>query len=193
MNNLGTPIQIGNLNLSNRLVMAPLATWHSDVSGEVNEKHMIHYGERKGPGLVIVEATAVSPEGRLARTQLGIFEDRHIHGLKKLASLIQSNGSVPGIQIHHAGGQAPVETTYGLMQVPREPSNQGSVISRSTVPMDIWEPSSFHPSPIKEKTGMEALCRVASALFWKSILLWKKRLPEEPWSPYGWEPEKKMD
>lgn len=123
MNNLGTPIQIGNLNLSNRLVMAPLATWHSDISGEVNEKHMIHYGERKGPGLVIVEATAVSPEGRLARTQLGIFEDRHMEGLKKLSSLIRSNGSVPGIQIHHAGGKATLETTYGLM--PLLPSRQG--------------------------------------------------------------------
>lgn len=124
MNTLNTPITIDSLELKNRLVMAPLASWLSDESAEVKDSHIKHYGERKGPGLVIVEATTVSPEGRLAATQLGIFEDRHIEGLKKLADTIRSNGSVPGIQIHHGGSKASLKTTYGLMPL---------VVSKSAV------------------------------------------------------------
>jgi len=108
---------------ANRIVMAPLATWLSDESAEVKESHLEHYHDRRGPGLIIVEATTVSPEGRLSPTQLGIFEDRHIEGLKKLAQLIKDDGAVPGIQIHHAGGQATLKKTYGLM--PLVPSKTG--------------------------------------------------------------------
>lgn len=95
--------------------MAPLATWLSDESGEVNEKHIKHYTERLGPGLIIVEATTVSPEGRLCAEQLGIFDDSQIEGLKKLADILKSSGALPGIQIHHAGGRSTVEYNYGLM------------------------------------------------------------------------------
>lgn len=93
--------------------MAPLATWFSDESAEVNEKHMTHYRERTGPGLIIVEATTVSPEGRLCAQQLGIFDDSQIGGLKKLVEIIKSSGSLPGIQIHHAGGKSTVEYNHG--------------------------------------------------------------------------------
>ncbi|MBB6481644.1 hypothetical protein [Spirochaeta isovalerica] len=123
MKSLHTPLDIHGLKIPNRIVMAPLATWFSDESGKVNEKHLKHYGDRKGPGLMIVEATTVSPEGRLSETQLGLFDDNQIEGHKKLAALIESNGSVPGIQIHHAGGKATVKTNYGLL--PLVPSRKG--------------------------------------------------------------------
>ena len=103
--------------------MAPLETWFSDESGEVKESHIHHYHERKGPGMIIVEATTVSPEGRLGATQLGIFDDRHIKGLRELADTIKSDGAIPGIQIHHAGGKATLQTTYGLL--PLVPSIAG--------------------------------------------------------------------
>ncbi len=95
--------------------MAPLATWFSDKSGRVNEKHITHYGDRTGPGLMIVEATTVSPEGRLCAEQLGIFDDSQIEGLKKLAGIFKSSGALPGIQIHHAGGRSTVEYNHGLL------------------------------------------------------------------------------
>lgn len=115
MKTLLSSLTIENKTLKNRIVMAPLVTWLSDESGEVNAGHLKHYHQRKGPGLIIAEAVAVSPEGRLAATQLGIFEDRHIEGLKKLAVTIKNDGAVPGIQIHHGGGKASLKTTYGLM------------------------------------------------------------------------------
>ncbi|MBN2659053.1 MAG: hypothetical protein JXR86_18505 [Spirochaetales bacterium] len=123
MNSLLTPMEINGLKIPNRIVMAPLATWFSDESGKVNEKHLKHYGDRKGPGLMIVEATTVSPEGRLSETQLGLFDDNQIDGHKELAALIEKNGSVPGIQIHHAGGKSTLKTNYGLL--PLVPSKSG--------------------------------------------------------------------
>ncbi|MBI9098916.1 MAG: hypothetical protein JEY91_10595 [Spirochaetaceae bacterium] len=118
-----SPLTIESKTLKNRIVMAPMATWLSDKSGEVKVDHINHYNHRKGPGLIIVEATAVSPEGRLAAAQLGIFENRHIKGLKKLAETIRAGGAIPGIQIHHGGGKSSLETTYGLM--PLVPSKSG--------------------------------------------------------------------
>lgn len=115
MKKLLSPIEIENRILKNAIVMAPLVTWFSDESGQVNEKHISHYKERTGPGLIIVEATAVSPEGRLAATQLGIFDNNQIENLKKLVQIIKSSGAMPGIQIHHGGGRSTEESNYGLM------------------------------------------------------------------------------
>ena len=109
-----SPFQIGKLTLKNRIVMPPLVIWESDESAEVKNAHLEHYRNHQGPGLIIVEATTVSPEGRLHGTQLGIFSDRHIDGLQNLAAVIHAGGAVAGIQLHHAGGRATVETAYGL-------------------------------------------------------------------------------
>jgi 2,4-dienoyl-CoA reductase-like NADH-dependent reductase (Old Yellow Enzyme family) len=72
---------------------------------------------------MIVEATTVSPEGKLHANQLGIFDDAHLGGLAKLADIIDETGGVPGIQIHHAGGKATPEFTWGL--TPLAPSVNG--------------------------------------------------------------------
>ncbi|MBN2511164.1 MAG: tRNA-dihydrouridine synthase [Spirochaetales bacterium] len=117
---LSAPIRIGGLSLSNRIVMPPLVIWASDQSGLVNETHLNHYRERKGPGLVIVEATAVSPEGRLKGSQLCLFNTAQAQGLERLAEVIRRNGSVPGIQLHHAGGKTRSEYLYG--ETPLVPS-----------------------------------------------------------------------
>ncbi len=116
-------ITIGTHTLANRIVMPPMVIWKADQSAEVTQDHESHYRGSAGPGLIIVEATSVSPEGRLAATQLGIFEDRHIAGLSRLAGIIKDGGAVAGIQIHHAGGKATEKTTYGL--TPLVPSKSG--------------------------------------------------------------------
>ena len=97
--------------------MPPLVTWYADEQAEVTREHLKHYENSSSPGLIIVEAAAVSPEGRLAETQLGIFDDRQVEGLKKLADLIRNRGGIPGIQIHHAGRTATIEKTYGKTPV----------------------------------------------------------------------------
>lgn len=103
---INTPLTLGNKTLANRLVMPPLVIWQSDLSGKVTGNHRIHYGRTTGAGYTIVEATCVSPEGRLSASQLGIWDDSHIAGLSELAKIIKSSGSLAGIQIHHAGGKA---------------------------------------------------------------------------------------
>jgi NADPH2 dehydrogenase len=101
-----TPIKIDNLTLPNRIVMPPMVTFLSEDDGAVTPAHLEHYERSSGPGLMIVEGTAVSPEGRISRRQLGIYSDRHIEGLARLARIIHGSGAVAGIQIHHAGATA---------------------------------------------------------------------------------------
>ncbi|TVR67509.1 MAG: NADH:flavin oxidoreductase/NADH oxidase [Spirochaetaceae bacterium] len=100
--------------LKNRIVMPPLVIWKAGEAALVTEDHLRHYRQTvPGCGLVMVEATAVSPEGRLAATQLGLFEDRQIPGLRRLADTIREAGALPGIQLHHAGGRTDMIKTWG--------------------------------------------------------------------------------
>jgi len=100
--------------------MPPLVIWKADESGIVTADHVAHYARSAGPGLVIVEATTIAPEGRLAATQLGIWSDEHVAGLASLARTIHEGGALAGIQIHHAGANTNLKRTYGLR--PRVPS-----------------------------------------------------------------------
>jgi len=81
---------------------------YSSEDGFANDWHLVHLGSRAigGAGLVIVEATAVSPEGRITPSDLGIWKDEHISFLKRIVSFIKGAGSVAGIQLAHAGRKA---------------------------------------------------------------------------------------
>ncbi len=105
MNILFSPLSINKTQLKNRFVMAPMCTKMSDEYGFVKDFHLAHYGARAigQVGLIILEATAVSPEGRITDLDLGIWCDDHIEGLTKLATMIKNLGSKAGIQIAHAG------------------------------------------------------------------------------------------
>jgi NADPH2 dehydrogenase len=111
---LSRPIDLGPLTAANRLVMPPLVIWKADESGTVTDAHLDHYARSAGPGLMIVEATTIRPEGRLAATQLGVWDDAQIPGLARLSSTIRETGALAGIQIHHAGGSTKRERLYGL-------------------------------------------------------------------------------
>lgn len=101
-----SPLGIQGLTLPNRIVMPPMVTFLAGDDGMVTRAHRDHYEQSAGPGLMIVEGTAVLPEGRIDRRQLGIYSDRHIHGLSEIAKTIHSAGAVAGIQVHHAGATA---------------------------------------------------------------------------------------
>jgi 2,4-dienoyl-CoA reductase-like NADH-dependent reductase (Old Yellow Enzyme family) len=100
-------IQIKSIELKNRIVVSPMCEY-SSVDGFSNDWHLVHLGSRAvgGAGLVIAEATAVSPEGRITPDDLGIWKDEHIAGLKRITAFIESQGSVAGIQLAHAGRKA---------------------------------------------------------------------------------------
>jgi len=87
--------------------MSPMCQY-SAIDGFTNDWHMVHYGTRAagGTGLIIAEAAAVSPEGRITPADLGIWNDEHISGLSRIVRFIHLHGSVAGIQLAHAGRKA---------------------------------------------------------------------------------------
>jgi 2,4-dienoyl-CoA reductase-like NADH-dependent reductase (Old Yellow Enzyme family) len=107
MSLLFSPLQIKNISLKNRIVVSPMCQY-SAIDGFANNWHLVHLGSRAvgGAGLVIVEATGVSPEARISIADLGIWKDEHIEKLKEITDFIHQNGSIAGIQLAHAGRKA---------------------------------------------------------------------------------------
>lgn len=107
MSILFTEYKLKDVVLRNRIALPPMCQYMAK-DGFVNDWHIGHYTAiaRGGVGLVIVEATAVSPEGRITPACLGLWNDEHIEGLAKIAKAIKDAGAVPGIQIAHAGRKA---------------------------------------------------------------------------------------
>lgn len=104
---------IGSKTLVNCICLPPMVVWAATESGHVTEYILQHYSGIQGVGLAIVEATAVSSEGRLAKRQLGAWSNDQIPGLKQLAAAITATGALAGIQIHHAGRNTKLENTFG--------------------------------------------------------------------------------
>ena len=107
MSNLFSPLAIKSITLKNRIAVSPMCQY-SSKDGFANDWHLVHLGSRAvgGAGLIICEATAVSPEGRISPGDLGIWQDEHIPMLKRITEFISSQGAVPGIQLAHAGRKA---------------------------------------------------------------------------------------
>ena len=104
---LFSPLTIRNITFRNRIAVSPMCQY-SSVDGFANDWHLVHLGSRAvgGAGLVIMEATAVSPEGRITPEDMGIWKDEHISFLQKITTFISEHGAVPGIQLAHAGRKA---------------------------------------------------------------------------------------
>lgn len=107
MSKLFTPLSIGEVTLKNRIAVPPMCQYTAD-DGFACDYHMVHYGSMAlgGAGLIIQEATAVSPEGRITPGDLGLWDDRHVEKLKSIVKFIEGQGAVPGIQLAHAGRKA---------------------------------------------------------------------------------------
>jgi 2,4-dienoyl-CoA reductase-like NADH-dependent reductase (Old Yellow Enzyme family) len=107
MSLLFSPIQIKNIELKNRIVVSPMCQY-SAKDGFPNNWHLVHLGSRAvgGAGLIITEATAVSPEGRISVGDLGLWKDEQIDKFKEIVDFIHANGSIAGIQLAHAGRKA---------------------------------------------------------------------------------------
>ena len=107
MSLLFSPIALRGVELENRIVVSPMCQY-SSRDGYSNDWHFVHLGSRAvgGAGLIILEASAVSPEGRITPDDLGIYDDGHIEGLEKITRFLMGQGAVPGIQLAHAGRKA---------------------------------------------------------------------------------------
>ncbi|MDE1148167.1 MAG: NADH:flavin oxidoreductase/NADH oxidase [Azospirillaceae bacterium] len=107
MSALFTPYTLKGVTLRNRIAVPPMCQY-SAVDGVTNDWHEVHYAglARGGAGLVIVEATAVSPEGRITPGCTGLWNDQQTEGMARITAAIKKAGAVPGIQIGHAGRKA---------------------------------------------------------------------------------------
>ena len=106
-------IRIRSVEFKNRIVVSPMCQY-SSTDGFANDWHLVHLGTRAvgGAGLIITEATAVKPQGRISPDDLGIWKDEHIVFLKRITSFLESHGAVPGIQLAHAGRKASVSAPW---------------------------------------------------------------------------------
>lgn len=104
---LFSPLRIREVEFRNRIAVSPMCMY-SASDGFANNWHLVHLGSRAvgGAGLILMEATAVSPEGRISPGDLGLWKDEHIIKLKEITEFIISQGAVAGIQLAHAGRKA---------------------------------------------------------------------------------------
>lgn len=101
---LFTPVRLRELSARNRIMLSPMCQYQA-VDGLVTDWHHIHYGRfaTGGIGIALLESTAVLPEGRITHGCTGIWSDRHIEGLARIAARYKENGVLSGLQLAHAG------------------------------------------------------------------------------------------
>ncbi|HWA87185.1 MAG TPA: NADH:flavin oxidoreductase/NADH oxidase [Opitutus sp.] len=107
MSHLFAPFTLKSITLRNRIGVSPMCQYSSD-DGVATDWHLVHLGSRAvgGAGLVIAEATAVSPEGRITPGDAGIWADQHVEPIARINRFVKAHGAVPGIQLAHAGRKA---------------------------------------------------------------------------------------
>ena len=132
------PLEIKSIRFRNRIVVSPMCQY-SSVDGFANDWHLVHLGCRAtgGAALVIQEATAVCPEGRISPDDMGLWKDDHIEMLQRITQFIKNQGSVAGIQLAHAGRKASVASSW----------KGGKVLETSA---GGWIPKAPSPIPFRE-------------------------------------------
>src|SRR5580658_1378774 len=108
-----SPFQLRSVSFANRIGVSPMCQYSSQ-DGFATDWHLVHLGARAqgGAGLVTLEASAVTPEGRISPGDLGIWKDEHIPALARIANFIHSQGARAGIQLAHAGRKASMSVPF---------------------------------------------------------------------------------
>jgi 2,4-dienoyl-CoA reductase-like NADH-dependent reductase (Old Yellow Enzyme family) len=154
MAHLFSPLQLGNITLPNRIAVSPMCQYSCE-EGFATDWHLVHLGSRAvgGAGLIVMEATAVSPEGRISPQDHGVWLDAHIPKLRQITDFIRSQGARPGIQLAHAGRKAstlrPWEHRSGESEV--VPASEGgwtNIFAPSAIPF-----SDTYPQPVALDAG----------------------------------------
>lgn len=129
-------LTLRSVTFRNRIGISPMCQYSSE-NGFANDWHMVHLGSRAvgGAGLVMVEATAVTPEGRISPGDMGLWSENHIEPLRRIAHFIESQGAVPAIQIAHAGRKASVSVPWeGDHPIPTELGGWSPIFAPSAIP-----------------------------------------------------------
>lgn len=154
-NLLLSPFEIKNTSFRNRIVISPMCQYSSE-DGFATDWHLVHLGSRAtgGAGLIMQEATAVSPEGRITYGDLGIWKDEHIEKLQQIVRFLHDHGAKAGIQLAHAGRKASCEVPWkGGAQIPSDQANGWPSVSAS--PLAFREGQ--EPPASLDETGIKQL------------------------------------
>jgi 2,4-dienoyl-CoA reductase-like NADH-dependent reductase (Old Yellow Enzyme family) len=137
-----TPMQIRGVTLRNRIGMSPMCQY-SATEGFANDWHLVHLGSRAAGGvaLVMVEATAVTREGRISPGDLGIWSDEHVEPLARIARFVRSQGAVAAIQLAHAGRKASCDLPWRGGVSLKSPADGGwPIVGPSPLPFSEGDP-----------------------------------------------------
>ncbi|MBC7691212.1 MAG: NADH:flavin oxidoreductase/NADH oxidase [Methylotenera sp.] len=161
MSHLFTPLKIRNLVFKNRIWVSPMCQYSSQ-EGMPTDWHLVHLGSRAvgGAGLVMVEATAVSPEGRISPEDSGIWGDAHAQAFLRITDFVKAQGAVVGIQLAHAGRKGSTSVPWaGDAYVP--PEQRGW---QTLAPSPLaFKPEWPVPTEMKSKDIQKALTDFAEA------------------------------
>jgi 2,4-dienoyl-CoA reductase-like NADH-dependent reductase (Old Yellow Enzyme family) len=139
-----SPLTIRGVSFRNRIAMSPMCQY-SAQDGFADDWHLVHLGGRAvgGAGLVMVEATAVTADGRISPGDLGLWKDEHIEPMARIAKFVHGQGAVAGIQLAHAGRKGSCDPAWKGGASLRPGENGWSVVGPSPVPFD-----ETHPLPV---------------------------------------------
>lgn len=137
------PLAIRGFVARNRVMVSPMQQYASH-DGTANDHHLVHLGRfaMGGAGMVIAEATAIEPAGRMASADLGLWSDDQIPPLARIASFVRSQGSVPGIQLVHSGRKGSMQAPWDGMGALTEAD-----AARGDPPWQTIAPSAVSPGP----------------------------------------------
>ncbi|MEE4113238.1 MAG: NADH:flavin oxidoreductase/NADH oxidase [Desulfobacteraceae bacterium] len=151
MSNLFSPLKLRSVEFKNRIFVSPMCQYSSD-DGMPTDWHLVHLGSRAvgGAAMVMVEATAISPQGRISPGDSGMWSDAHTAAFTRITQFISEQNCVPAIQLAHAGrkastdapwrgGQALSEKQGGWLPIAPSPLafSEASPVPREMTPTDI--------------------------------------------------------
>src|SRR5277367_906625 len=157
MTHLFDPLAIRDIRFANRVFVSPMCQY-SSTDGYANDWHFVHLGSRAvgGAGLVLTEAAAVLPEGRISPQDLGIWMDEHIEPLARIVRFIHEQGSVAGLQLAHAGRKASTYCPWaGHGRVPETEGGWNNVVAPSAL--------AFADYPMPRALSIDGIRNIVSA------------------------------
>ena len=156
-----SPLKIRGITLRNRIVMSPMCQYVAE-EGLASDWHLVHLGSRAvgGAALIMVEATAVTRDGRISAGDMGIWGEQHIEPLARIARFVHSQGAIAGIQLAHAGRKASCEPPWKGGASLKTPDVGGwPVVGPSPIPFNEGDPM---PRPLDE-AGIDGIVNAFEA------------------------------
>ncbi|MDE3201451.1 MAG: NADH:flavin oxidoreductase/NADH oxidase [Acidobacteriota bacterium] len=154
------PLKLRSIEFPNRIGVSPMCQYSSE-DGFANDWHLVHLGARAqgGAGLIMMEASAVLPEGRISIGDHGIWKDEHIPFLQRIVKFVHSQGSHIGIQLAHAGRKASMSVPFGGERLLTSEEGGWQTVAPSAIP---FSPSYSQPKAL-DKAGIQQVVAAFAA------------------------------